>query len=153
MPWAVSPLVWEWPTEYPKLLIPTNPITEAAQTVATWSNWEIPLGSRTHIRCGISQMRIGELLSEACYILIFLFQLSLFLHIFEENLEWHTSRQVLLSHWGWASLFNLLTMLPVDKLCNGQGVVLLLWFFILLPSKSSSTVSVVSKWKTYTFLL
>lgn len=54
-----------------------NPITGTAQAMTFWSNWEILLGSLSHIRCGISQMRIGKLLSEACYTLTFFVVLTL----------------------------------------------------------------------------
>lgn len=53
--------------------------------------------TRTSIRYCVSQMRIGKLLSEICYILNFLvlFQLPLFLQLFQllENLEWNTLKR------------------------------------------------------------
>ena len=160
-----------------------SPIIGVAQTMTVWRNgksfWDpsklipgIPVsitGRWYHrcditlgvisTRCDINKMRIGELLSEACYVLTFLllFQLLSFLQLFKLvwNLEWNILRQqeyyssteVWLSSWSfwWYCLLN--------RLSKERVAVLPLWFFALLPIKKIIASSAVPKWKAYPFLL
>ena len=113
----------------------------------------------SHTRCDINKMRIGELLSEACYVLTFLllFQLLSFLQLFKllwdlgwnilRQQEYYSSIEVWLSSWSfwWYCLLN--------RLSKEREAVLPVWFFALLSIIKIIASSAVPKWKAYPFLL
>ena len=143
-----------WSFEYgvtswmPSTLDP-SPIIGVAETMTVWRNgksfWDpskpIPGIPVSHTRCDISKMRIGELLSEACYVLTFLllFRPLSFLHYLLWNLEWNILRQQ--EYYSpielWLNSRSFWWYCLLNRLSKEQEAVLPLWFFALLPIKKN----------------